>query len=122
MKLCRSCVVAVLALPACASSTHVSTSHAAAGAQNAISTAEGAGAAQTPQAEQHLRLAQDQYAIAQRLVQRGAPAQANAMLVRAQGDAELALSLAREASVQAEARQVDDRIRALSTATSAPQP
>ncbi len=121
MKLYRSCVVAALALPACASTTHVPASHAAAGARNAIATAEGAGAAQTPPAEQHLRLAQDQYATAQKLIERGAPAQANAMLVRARGDAELALSLAREASAQAEARQVGDRIRVLST-TSATQP
>jgi hypothetical protein len=116
MKLNRSCAVATLALAACTSSTTIPASHVY-GALNAISAADGAGAAQVPQADLHLRLAREQYATAKRLAGQGAAAQSDAMLLRAQADAQLAQSLTREAYAQAEARQMSDRMRALSTST-----
>jgi len=120
MTLHRSCTFAALALSACASGSYVPASHVL-GAQNAIAAAEGGGAAQNPQADLHLRLAREQLSSAQRLMRQGATARADAMLLRAQADAQLALSLAREASAQAEARHMSERIRALST-TSMTQP
>ncbi|HXN32426.1 MAG TPA: DUF4398 domain-containing protein [Polyangiaceae bacterium] len=121
MLLHRSCAAAALALSACAAS-YVPASHVL-GAQSAIAAADGAGAAQNPQADLHLRLAREQYSSAQRLIKQGATAQADAMLLRAQADAQLSLSLAREASAQTEARQMSERIRALSTTSmTRPQP
>jgi hypothetical protein len=114
MKLYRSIAFGALALNACTSSAYVPASHVL-DTQNAIGAADGAGAAQSPQADLHLRLAREQYASARRLMKRGAAAQADALLLRAQADAQLALSLARESSAQAEARETSDRIRALST-------
>lgn len=67
-----------------------------ASAKSAARTAEELGAKQQPQSALHLKLAQDQIAEAERLVQDGENQKARMMLEQARADAELALALTRE--------------------------
>jgi hypothetical protein len=87
-------------------------------AQNTIADAQSAGAEADPQAGLHLGLARRQMACARSLIAQGEPASADLFVLRAQADAELALSLAQEASARAEARQMIERVRVLSASES----
>jgi hypothetical protein len=60
------------------------------------------GASSTPDAQLHLRLAQEEIAKAKSAVERGENRAADLMLVRAKADAELAISLAREQAADSE--------------------
>src|SRR5215472_18142474 len=78
-----------------------------------IRAAEELGAARVPQAALELKLAQDEVQQARQFLQDGNKPRAEMMLLRAQADAELALALAREAPLQAEAKNAADQVKAM---------
>lgn len=73
--------------------------------QASIYAAEDQGAIDVPRADRHLRLAREEVREAKRLSAQGDSERARLMLLRAQVDAELALSIAREE--QAERRALE---------------
>jgi hypothetical protein len=79
--------------------------------------AEEAGAEQVPDAALHLRLAEEQNEAAKRLMADGDNERAQYLTMRAQTDAELALSLAHE---EAANQQASEARRALAPAPAAP--
>jgi len=86
------------------------------GAQTSIAAARGGGAPADPQAALHLKLAEEQFSSAQRLIRRGDQAnarQADMLLLRAQADAQLAQSMAQETAAKAQAEQTLEQIHAL---------
>ncbi len=98
-------------LSACGSSAV--SSQQLADTQAAIRSADELGAQQRPRAALHLALARDQLELAQRLIRDGRSEQANAVLERAESDAELAVTLAREAETRERARRALERVREL---------
>ena len=82
-----------------------------------IRAAEELGAPKVPQASLHLQLAKEETEHAQKFIKDGEPKRAEGLLMRAQADAELALALAREAPMKAEAQQQADRARSLQQQT-----
>lgn len=80
-----------------------------------LKAAETLGAEQTPQAALYLTYAREQMARAEELIEEDEGAAAVMMLERAQADAEVAMSLAREADTRAQVRQAMERIDALQT-------
>lgn len=70
-----------------------------ASAEASVRAARELGAASVPRAELHLKLAQAQVTQARKLTQDGDNEQAKVVLTRARADAELAVSLVREAAV-----------------------
>lgn len=72
--------------------------------------AEEVGAEQTPQASYHLELAKEELGHASALANDGEDAAAERMFIRARVDAELAIALAGEAHMAAEARETQQRI------------
>lgn len=68
--------------------------------QSALRAADEVGAKNDPQAQLYSRLAEDQLARAQKLVEDGDNEEAARMLERAKADAELALALSRKARVE----------------------
>jgi len=79
----------------------------------AARSAREVGAESAPQAALHLKLADEEIARAKALIKDGDNERAEYTLVRAKADAELALSLAKEATANAEAQQAADQIKAL---------
>jgi hypothetical protein len=86
------------AFSACATSQPQPTEQLAA-SMAAVRGAETAGAAQIPQAALHLKLARDQITQAEKMIEDD-DERADAMAIRAYGDAELALALTREAQAK----------------------
>jgi hypothetical protein len=84
-----------------------------ASSESAIRGASEVGAEQVPQAALHLKLAQEQLQKAKALMRDGDNNAAAFVLLRAQADAELALAMARESKMQAEARQAIEKARAI---------
>jgi hypothetical protein len=84
-----------------------------ASSQAAIRAAEETGAPAVPEANMHLKLAQDEYATARRLMEDGDNERAAYTLLRAESDAEAAVALARQANAKVEADRITDRIEAL---------
>ncbi len=82
-------------------------------AQAAIGQAQGAGATDVPPAALSLKLAQEEVQKAKQLMQDGDNKRADTMLQRAQADAELAFSQARERHAEVEAKQALDQVKAL---------
>jgi hypothetical protein len=82
-------------------------------AEAAVRAAQEVGAAKVPQAQLHVKLAQEQVDKAKALMQDGDNKRAEMMLMRAQSDAELALSLAKESAAKNEAQQAMDQVKAL---------
>ncbi len=74
-----------------------------ASSQAAIRSANEVGAGELPQAELHVRLAQEQLAQAKQLQKEGEDERAELFLQRSAADAELAIILAREAAAKEEA-------------------
>jgi len=109
-------------LVACASTPAPHEREAA--SEASIRAANEVGAAQVPQAALHLKLAQEQLEKAKAQMKDGDNNDAAYTLLRAQADAELALSLARENKTRTDAQQVIDRARALrgGNPAVAPQP
>jgi len=84
-------------------------------AMSAERSAEEVGANTDPEGQLHLKLAQEQIAQAKGLMANGENKRAEYALVRAKGDAELALALARAANAKVEAQQAIDKANALQT-------
>lgn len=78
-----------------------------------IRAAEEAGAAKVPQASLHLQLAKEELETARRLAARGEKEEAMSMLLRAEADAELAVSLSHKDAEKSEAMAAMDRVRQL---------
>jgi len=81
--------------------------------QAAARAAMEVGAKNSPDASLHLKLAQEEIAQAQKLMENGDNKRADYVLARAKADAELAVALAREATAQAEAQKLADTLKAL---------
>ncbi len=82
-------------------------------AMSAERSAEEVGAAKDPQGQLHLNLAQEQITQAKGLMASNDNRRAEFVLVRAKGDAELALALAKAVNAKAEAQQAMDKANAL---------
>jgi hypothetical protein len=78
-----------------------------------IRAAEEAGAAKVPQASLHLQLAREELERAKELNAKGDKEEAASMLLRAEADAELAVTLSHEDKEKAEARAAIERVRQL---------
>ena len=76
----------------------------------AIRAAKEVGAPAVPTAALHLKLAEDQSEMAQKMIKEGNNGGANMMYLRADADAELALSLAREVQTVGEAQKAQQRV------------
>ncbi len=74
-----------------------------------IETAQALGAGRAPEAAERLASARDNLARALQLIEEGEDEKANGFLVRAEADAELAASLAREARLREEAEHTAAR-------------
>jgi hypothetical protein len=81
--------------------------------QAAIRGAEEVGAPSNPQAQLHLKLAKEQLAQAQKLIEDDENEEAEIVLMRAEADAELAIALAKESAMQAEAAKARDAVERL---------
>lgn len=79
-------------------------------AQADVKGAEVGGAAENPKAALHLKLAKDQIEAAQKQIADGDNETAARTLDRAQADAELALSLAKEAKAQGDASEANEQV------------
>ena len=112
MRLAIILVVPAFALVACGA-TYQLPAQRLADAQAAERSASEVGAATDPQAQLHLKLAQEQIAQAKTLIDDGQTRRADYVLVRAKSDAELALALARESHAKAEAKKAMDQVAAL---------
>lgn len=99
--------------------TAVTSTQAVATSQAEIRAAEAVGAQQEPTANLHLKLAREQFAAAQKMLEDGEKHRADFMLARASSDAELASALTRQVAVKQQAKQALDQIHALE---SQPQP
>lgn len=73
--------------------------------QAAIRAAEEVGARNVPKAALHLKMAQDQLQTAKALLADDEEEEASVILARAEADAELALTLAKEANLRAQAQE-----------------
>lgn len=82
-------------------------------AQSAVSAAEAKGAQQVPQASLHLKMAKDSINEAQRLMSDKEYEAAKVVLERAQIDAELAESLAKEKEAKQKAQEQLNRVKSL---------
>jgi len=78
-------------------------------AQAADRSAQELGADADPAAKLHLKLAQEQMANAKKLMADGENKKAEALLLRAKADAELALSLAREQKAKGDVQQATEK-------------
>lgn len=92
----------------------------------AVRAANEVGAEKVPQAQLHLKMANDQIALAQRYLKSGDDADASAAYDRARYDAELALALAKEEQTRADAQAVREKVTQLrssaGTGASVPPP
>ena len=79
-------------------------------AEAAIRGAEEVGATNVPQAALYMKLAQEQTEKAKRLMQDGYNERAELELKRAQSDAELAISIARETDLVAKAKEMRSKL------------
>ncbi len=78
-----------------------------------IRAAEEAGAAKVPQASLHLQLAKEELELAKGLAAKGEKEKAASMLLRAEADAELAVTLSRGDAEKSEAQGAVERVRQL---------
>lgn len=95
--------VSVLSLSLAACASFPPPSDRLAQAESGTRAAKEIGAADEPTAALHLKMANDQVAEARKMMASGDNAAADAMLRRAQADAELSLQLAREARAKSDA-------------------
>ena len=78
-----------------------------------IRAAEEVGAAKIPQASLHLQLAKEELELATGLAEKGEKEKAASMLLRAEADAELAVTLSHEDAERLEAEKALERVREL---------
>jgi len=111
----RSAGWALLALAAagCGSSLTID---AVSQPQAEVRAAEEAGANDVPQAALHLKMAKDQLAVGDKLAADDHDQQATRAYARAKVDAELAVLLARLATLQKKSQEAVDKVNALSSA------
>jgi hypothetical protein len=103
----------------CATTPGVTTAIPSLGAENsagAIRAAEEVGAARTPEAALYLQLAKEEFEHARKLTGPDDQQAAARLLLRAQADADLSLSLARENTEKLEAQNEADKVKALNEA------
>lgn len=81
--------------------------------EKAVSEADGGGANGVPKAALHLKQAQDQVAEAKKLIEDEEMERAEWVLRRAQADAELALTMARENTAKADAAEAVEMVQLL---------
>lgn len=103
---------ASLALGACASSGPVPAERLAK-SEAALRAAREVGAERVPPAAMHLRVANDELVMARKLMADGDNTRAEYILMRAEADAEVARSLAREAQARNEAQRTLDEVQRL---------
>ncbi len=101
-------LVASLAV-ACGSSPPPTARYAS--ATSSVRAAKEVGAENTPDAQLHLKMAEDELGTARRLMNDGHNDKAAWVLARSQSDAELSLALAREADARAAADQANAQLR-----------
>jgi hypothetical protein len=109
-KICAGCAVAAAAF-GCGSAPVPAENVTQ--AKSSISAAEAVGAQSVPKAALHLKMAKDQVSQAEAMISDGENEEAQLVLLRAQSDAELALALAREASLRAEAAAALKKVQEL---------
>jgi hypothetical protein len=90
-------------------------------AEGAARSANDVGAASNPQAQLHLKMANEEIAQAKQLIADGDNEKADSVLVRAKADGELALGEARETQAQAAAQQALAQIGQLNSNNSGPE-
>jgi hypothetical protein len=100
-------IVTTLALGACAGAPKPTEQLVS--ARSALRAAEEVGADRVPQAELHAKLAKEQLASAEKLMEEGDNAEAERVLQRAKADAELAVALSRKAEAAHGLEQVTAR-------------
>lgn len=108
MRLLIASLLAATAL-ACGSSP-VPLSGSLSQTQSAIRAAEEVGARNTPKAALHLKMAQDQLQTAKALLADDEEEEASVVLARAEADAELALTMAKEANLRAQAAEAMKKV------------
>ena len=104
-------IIALGALGGCASSAVPHQTMAA--SEGSIRAAEEVGAGKVPSAALHLQLAKEQTEKAQKLIGGGDNERAKYVLMRAQADAELAITLSKEDAARTDAEQAMAQVRAL---------
>ena len=102
------CLLGVVLATACGGAAVPQESLTAAKA--AVAGAEVGGAAAEPKAALHLKLAKEQLATAEKLIADGDNEEAGRVIDRAQADADLALSLAKESSSAKEAAETKEQL------------
>jgi hypothetical protein len=113
------CVSVPVALSfACGASFPVPTQHLA-DAESAHRSALELGAASQPNAQLHVKLAEEQMSKAKTLITDGDNKEADSLLIRSRADSELALALAREQGAYAATRQATDQSNATSVTNAA---
>jgi len=89
-------------------------------AEASIRAAKEVGSSSVPQAELHLKLAQEQVTMARKLSADGENERAANVLLRAKADAELALALARDAQAQQTLEAAGGKLKSMSSPPAAP--
>jgi hypothetical protein len=85
-------------------------------AEASVRAAQEVGAGSVPQAELHLKLAQEQVLTARKLSDDGENERAAQVLLRAKADADLALALARDAQAAKQVEAADSKLRSIKVA------
>jgi hypothetical protein len=98
-----------LGLSACATSTPPPT-NALVESRAAVRVAEQNGGDRDPEAARYLAIARGQIAQAEQLMREGSNQTANRILEEAQGNAEMAVELSRQAAIRADAQQTQQQI------------
>ena len=104
-------VVSAVLLAGCGS--YPAPTERAASAEASIRGAQEVGAGSVPSAALSVKLAQEEVQKAKQLMQDGDNKRAELILMRAQADAELALSQAREQQAKAEAEKAVEQVKAM---------
>ncbi len=107
-------ILAFGALAACGAGSPVPHDTMAA-SEGSIRAAEEVGASDVPTAALHLQFAREQTETAERLMKKGDNERARYVLLRAQADAELAVTLSREDAARIEAEKAMEQVQALQT-------
>ena len=110
-RLVRPTFAAALVMAGCASSPPPTVELAR--AQSAVRVADELGAEDSPQAALHVQMARDYLAVAHRRMDDDDNGEAALALRRAEADAELAISLVREAVERAKAEEIVQKVQIL---------
>ena len=110
-------VAALLAFGAGCGASYPAPTARMADSESAVRAAQEVGGQNEPQAALHLKLAQEQIDQAKQLLADGDNQRADFVLMRADADAELAVSLAREATARAAAKTAQDQLTQLKSSS-----